>query len=563
MKLGWVIFALLFLLVPTETAAIENVTKKVLVLDFNPIIESRGNKKLTEVLGWNDPLTLEEKYVNDITEASGGYLRYEIKERQVLDAFPIKTDGFKYTDEAYLDCNASGGSRCHSPDEMDYQKVIAEYGVCERVNSGEIDELWLWGGPWFGYMESTMAGPGAFGTNGGAIGGTNCNKKLNIMGFSYHVGVDNMLEDLGHRFEGTMIRLFGGWDMKRGKSPFDKFTYNFVENEQREYYGCGNVHCPFNCQGGYDWGNPRYMNTNCNDWVNYPNLTGKVENINCTEWGCNGYGYKKWWLAHLPKSTGVTEGVLNNWWEYLSDWDKAIASTPTSHRDGWDWCPNHGGMYKRVDRDVSNWKECLEWCDLHMSFKAPLCQYNGDGPRSCWVNYPPGGVDGKVESCNWLVGGPPNGAWFIGLEPTTPPTITPASTPIPIPESKPLVCGSYGDVDNNGLITTQDSNLVEQYDVGLIDLSETQLVNADVNADKEVNVMDSLLIGRYVKGIILTFPVCSKIPGDANRDGTVNLVDLGIWKTEYVEKVGKSGDFNGDGVVNLTDLGIWKTEYVN
>ncbi len=54
------------------------------------------------------------------------------------------------------------------------------------------------------------------------------------------------------------------------------------------------------------------------------------------------------------------------------------------------------------------------------------------------------------------------------------------------------------------------------------------------------------------------------IPGDANKDGKVNVVDLGILATNYGKTSGTSwetGDFNDDGNVNVVDLGILATNY--
>ena len=54
------------------------------------------------------------------------------------------------------------------------------------------------------------------------------------------------------------------------------------------------------------------------------------------------------------------------------------------------------------------------------------------------------------------------------------------------------------------------------------------------------------------------------VGGDANGDEKVDLVDFGIWKSEYLEitpTVSQSvlrADFNQDGLVNLVDFGIWK-----
>jgi hypothetical protein len=52
--------------------------------------------------------------------------------------------------------------------------------------------------------------------------------------------------------------------------------------------------------------------------------------------------------------------------------------------------------------------------------------------------------------------------------------------------------------------------------------------------------------------------------GDANKDGVVNVGDLGILSTYYGLEEGATwdmGDFNGDGMINVGDLGILSTYY--
>jgi len=55
------------------------------------------------------------------------------------------------------------------------------------------------------------------------------------------------------------------------------------------------------------------------------------------------------------------------------------------------------------------------------------------------------------------------------------------------------------------------------------------------------------------------------IGGDANRDGVVDVRDLGILATNYGMASGaqwSQGDFNGDGAVNVVDLGVLATNYL-
>ena len=50
----------------SEPAAPATVSPQVLVLNFDPIVQSRGDRPLHEVLGWNDPHTLTEGYIADL-----------------------------------------------------------------------------------------------------------------------------------------------------------------------------------------------------------------------------------------------------------------------------------------------------------------------------------------------------------------------------------------------------------------------------------------------------------------------------------------------------------------
>ena len=296
------------------------VTKKVMALIFNPIIESQGGKKLTEVKGWNDPVSLDSTYINDIRAVSGGYVNYQITVSQEIDDVPTKTDGSRYTDQTYLDC-LSNSATCHNPDGVDYLKILAEYGVCDKRNNGEIDELWVWGGPYFGYYESMLAGPGAFWYNAPPLGGSTCNKQLPIMGFNYERGVSEMIEDMGHRTESVMRQVYGSWEAQLTHA-WNRFT--LLDKDKPGEAACGNIHFGPNSTSDYDWSNIRTVSSNCEDWPNYPNLTGATEQFNCSRWGCDGYSYKKWWFAHLPRYSGKTDGKWNNWWRYILDYEDSI-----------------------------------------------------------------------------------------------------------------------------------------------------------------------------------------------------------------------------------------------
>ena len=311
------------------------VTPKVLVLNFDPIVHSRGSRPLHEVCRWNDPRVLTDAYIADLVECSREFVRYQVVEWQDVDAYPVKKDGFRYTDQSFLGC-LEGGGGWHEPDAVDYHRILRDFRIPDRVGRGEIDEVWLWGFPHAGFWESTMAGRGAYFCNSRPVEGIPTSRIFVVMGFNYERGVGQMLESFGHRVESIMRHVYGSWE-PRETHAWNRFTlYDQVAPGRA---GCGNVHFAPSSERDYDWGNRRVVWSTCDDWLDYPNLTGLRRQVDCEEWGGGEIrAHHRWWLRHLPHAPGRTEGKLNNWWAYVTDFNRFLESGGVSEpQDGALW----------------------------------------------------------------------------------------------------------------------------------------------------------------------------------------------------------------------------------
>jgi hypothetical protein len=257
--------------------------------------------------------------------ASLAYAQYEIAERIEVGGFPLKADGFRYTEESFLRCwRARSGF--HQPDLVDYHALLDEFDVIRKINSGAIDEVWLFGFPYAGYYESIMVGPGAFWCNapplqhraGAGRAGTSPapTRRFVIMGFNYERGAGEMLEDLGHRAESIMSKVF---EHTRGEANlWERFTRHDKTHPGRAE--CGNVHFAPNSLRDYDWGDTRPVKSKCDDWLNFPHFTGATRTVNCNEWGDGDIRlHHLWWFKHFPHVEGETNGIANNWWTYILD----------------------------------------------------------------------------------------------------------------------------------------------------------------------------------------------------------------------------------------------------
>jgi hypothetical protein len=56
----------------------------------------------------------------------------------------------------------------------------------------------------------------------------------------------------------------------------------------------------------------------CDDWYSFPELPGRARIVDADEWGGGDMRlHHLWWFDHLPRVSGATFGVSNNWWEYF------------------------------------------------------------------------------------------------------------------------------------------------------------------------------------------------------------------------------------------------------
>lgn len=295
--------------------AVAPVFPRVLMIVHNPPVAERGGKRLTELFGWNDPAVLAQQYIADLREASYGYLNYQIVERIDTDWYPRKIDGFQYTNASFID--AWQRRAIHEPNAVDYPAQMRAFMLLERFNAGDFDEAWFFAHPLNGDYESTMAGPGAFWCNSPPVADTAAaHKRFVIMAFNYERGVDCMLENYGHRAESIMSRVYER--LGRGRNMWQQFIRYDRISQGRAH--CGNVHFAPNSDRDYDWGNRRPVLSGCDDWYSYPQLSGQTRMVDCREWGNGDMRlHHMWWFQHFPHGTGTTDGVANNWWQYIRD----------------------------------------------------------------------------------------------------------------------------------------------------------------------------------------------------------------------------------------------------
>jgi hypothetical protein len=294
---------------------------RIIAVNSDPILRTQGNQRLHAYYSWGDPNVMTVQWVAFMAEASHNILEFNISKQIHEDRWPVKADGFRYTEAQYL------ANDWHSPDGVDYRTFIRDYDLARRCDKGELDEAVINGAPYFGYWESHMVGKGAYWVNSpGLVRSANA-RKFVMLGWNYERWTITG-HAYGHRAESIMTEVYDGWSTDGNRTIWDRFGWNIGQTTISSIYGIGSAHYPCNGDSDYDYGNPQTVTSYAPDWLNnFPDFTGETAQVNRNTWGVvpNGYepNYFKWWYQHMPHVDGrnTLDGYdrLNNWWGYIQD----------------------------------------------------------------------------------------------------------------------------------------------------------------------------------------------------------------------------------------------------
>jgi hypothetical protein len=317
---------------------------KVALIMQDPQVSSHGNQRLSAAMGWLDPVALTNSLIQEMTAASDGTVEFQVAFTANENILLTKIDGelmtanklYEWYTAPSLDTVINGEpvsilypylwkALAQERITLDYNDIINQYDLCNKRNNGDIDEVWVYGHPYTKMYESRMTGPTAFPYNSPPLlGGNNCAKLMVIMGYNYERGVAEAMHSTGHRSENAMTQAYGRWEeLNPNPNNFEIYTaYNQMLPGKANV---GNIHFPPNGTGDYDYVNTTNVTTYADNWATYPLLQNKTRTVNCNEWQCDHLGYMRWWFGHLPRWTGETDGIINDWWKYIVDYEGAIA----------------------------------------------------------------------------------------------------------------------------------------------------------------------------------------------------------------------------------------------
>jgi hypothetical protein len=352
------------------------------VISFNPVLLTQaGNPRLHAFKGWHNPATEIYDEMEGMRVGSHGIVDQRLTTYLEMDFWPVKADGFQYTEAQYL------ASQWHSPDGVDYAQIIRDYDLARKVDRGELDEVAINGAPYFGYWESTMAGYGGYWCNSSPRQRVASSRIFILMGWNYERVVS--LHATGHRAESIMTRVYNGWDVNGNRHLWDRFGWNYGQTTISSIYGIGSAHLPPNGRDHYDYAHTGLVQSYAPDWMNnFPNFTGATALVDRETWGPGPTGnyeleFFKWWYGHMPHVAGRNQwdgyDRLNNWWEYIynfnahpeSGGDHAAGGSPppavpfdrplhqVSDNTADDWSPQinaHGRMvWAHYDYGLRRW----------------------------------------------------------------------------------------------------------------------------------------------------------------------------------------------------------------
>src|SRR5688572_1753678 len=118
---------------------------KVLVIDFRPAAVPQE---------WNNTTDLIQKYLEALRQASKDTLKYRVAKKLDVQNYPPLLGIRQYDDALYAqvlkDDTKALRDAAGNYIMADYERILGDFDVLPQVRNKTVDEVWLFGGPYFG-----------------------------------------------------------------------------------------------------------------------------------------------------------------------------------------------------------------------------------------------------------------------------------------------------------------------------------------------------------------------------------------------------------------------------
>ena len=194
-------------------------TPRVLLVIFDPLKEMSSRS-----------IDMTHEFIKAIDVASKGKVKYRLQHTEPIYDFPELEGGKKYTIDSWREACADNTKALRNKDggwlNLDYTKAAKDWSVYLY------DEVWMWGGGYFGFYESRLVGERGFFLNSPPVEVKRLPPKV-FMGFNWERQTDQALHAHGHKVEFIMRRAkpleFSAWVNEIGTVHTKKGQYGDYE----------------------------------------------------------------------------------------------------------------------------------------------------------------------------------------------------------------------------------------------------------------------------------------------------------------------------------------------
>lgn len=316
--------------------------ERVQLVIYDPAMVGSGAnlKRLSTTLGVEAPDVLAMRLMDELESRTGGHVHHDVLPFKTSLTFPPTLDGFRYTPASYLACLANAAD-CHAA-SADYDAIQIEQDLCNAVQTGNVDQIWLLGAERFGFAGIRQLSCQV------TEDGQSFAKTLDVVGLDYHDGYRSVLASYQIFALSALQQVFGVPPANATAEAPDNSYGVFVQSRGRApsapASGCGDITFAPNTLEPNRFDSPFTMPSYCESFLHYPRaaLLDAAQPLDCTAWDCTEQGFRGYWLAHLPQAPwSDSQGKLNDFWRYLLHASERLPPEPisvtcsSSYEPGW------------------------------------------------------------------------------------------------------------------------------------------------------------------------------------------------------------------------------------